>query len=118
MTVKVRSKGRQNMHYGCSRFARWCLKFPIYAYRWTVRPWFGWHCRHVPTCSDYALEAIELNGAWRGFWLVIARLSRCQPWGTAGHEPVPDIRGEFFRWCPWKYGRWSGRGIVSRWTET
>ena len=69
----------------------WILKAPIYLYRWTLRPWLGWPCRHLPTCSDYALEAIERNGAWRGFWLTVARLSRCQPWGSAGFDPVPDV---------------------------
>ncbi len=47
------------------------VKAPIHLYRWTVRPWLGWPCRHLPTCSDYALEAIDTNGAWRGFWLTL-----------------------------------------------
>ncbi|MCB1510029.1 MAG: membrane protein insertion efficiency factor YidD [Hyphomicrobiaceae bacterium] len=93
------------------------LKTPIYAYRWTLRPWLGWPCRHLPTCSDYALEAIDKNGAWRGFWLTISRLARCQPWGTDGHDPVPDIRAERHRIMPWRYGRWTGRHIETRWRD-
>jgi putative membrane protein insertion efficiency factor len=87
----------------------WLLKAPIHAYRWTLRPWLGWPCRHLPTCSDYALEAIDRNGAWRGFWLTISRLQRCRPGGSAGFDPVPDIKAERHLLQPWLYGRW-GRG--------
>ena len=98
-----------------SQASRVLLKAPIHLYRWTVRPWLGWRCRHLPTCSDYALEAIERNGAWRGFWLTVSRLVRCQPWGTAGFDPVPDIRRDRFLFTPWRYGRWSGRHIETTW---
>ncbi len=93
------------------------VKAPIHLYRWTVRPWLGWPCRHLPTCSDYALEAIDKNGAWRGFWLTLSRLARCHPFGTAGLDPVPDIRNERHFWMPWRYGRWTGRhiGKDARW---
>jgi len=90
------------------RIARAMLKAPIYFYRWTIRPWLGWRCRHLPTCSDYALEAIDRNGAWRGGWLTLSRLVRCQPFGTAGVDPVPDIRCEHHPLAPWRYGRWTG----------
>jgi len=83
------------------------LKAPVHVYRWTLKAFFGWHCRHVPTCSEYALEAIDKNGAWRGFWLTVARLSRCHPLGSRGYDPVPDIRAEFHPFAPWRYGRWS-----------
>jgi hypothetical protein len=85
------------------------LKAPIHLYRWTLKPYVGWNCRHVPTCSDYALEAIDENGPWRGFWLTASRLSRCHPWGTRGHDPVPDIRAERHPLAPWRYGRWRHR---------
>ncbi|HUS98538.1 MAG TPA: membrane protein insertion efficiency factor YidD [Hyphomicrobiaceae bacterium] len=91
------------------------LKFPIHVYRWTLRPWLGWPCRHLPTCSDYALEAIELNGAWRGWWLTLSRLCRCHPFGSAGHDPAPDIRSVRHPLAPWRYGRWSGRHITTKW---
>jgi putative membrane protein insertion efficiency factor len=89
-----------------SRAARAIVKAPVHAYRWTVKPWLGWECRHLPTCSEYALEAIDLNGAWRGGWLALARLSRCHPWGTSGYDPVPDIRQARHPLAPWRYGRW------------
>jgi putative membrane protein insertion efficiency factor len=46
-------------------------------------------CRFQPTCSSYALEAIERHGAARGSWLAVRRLSRCHPWGGHGWDPVP-----------------------------
>lgn len=93
------------------RAAQAIVKAPVHAYRWTVKPWLGWECRHLPTCSEYALEAIDLNGAWRGGWLTLARLCRCQPWGSSGYDPVPDIRQAKHPLAPWRYGRWH---MVSR----
>ncbi len=55
------------------RVAATCLKLPIHAYRYTLSPLIGQRCRHLPTCSDYALDAIDRNGAWRGFWLTASR---------------------------------------------
>ena len=47
-------------------------------------------CRYVPTCSSYALEALEVHGFVRGSWLSVRRLGRCHPWGGSGWDPVPD----------------------------
>ena len=82
------------------------LKAPIYVYRYTFKAFVGQNCRHWPTCSEYALEAIDRNGAWRGFWLMVSRLARCGPGGTSGVDPVPDIRDEHHTLAPWRYGRW------------
>lgn len=49
-------------------------------------------CRFVPSCSTYAVEAIESHGALRGGWLATRRLGRCHPWGGHGYDPVPDRR--------------------------
>lgn len=49
-------------------------------------------CRFVPSCSTYALEAIEIHGAGRGSWLALRRVARCHPWGGQGHDPVPAPR--------------------------
>ena len=62
----------------------------IKAYRYTLSPLVGFHCRHLPTCSDYADQAIERFGLWAGGWMTLARLLRCQPWGTSGLDFVPD----------------------------
>jgi len=50
-------------------------------------------CRYVPSCSTYALEAVELHGALRGSWLALRRLLRCHPWGGHGFDPVPTPKG-------------------------
>lgn len=47
-------------------------------------------CRYVPTCSNYALDALEKHGAARGMWLTARRLGRCHPWGRGGWDPVPE----------------------------
>ncbi len=88
------------------RIAQGLVIAPILAYRYTFSGLVGGHCRHLPTCSDYAREAVALNGAWRGLWLTASRLWRCSPWGSHGHDPVPDIRGENHPFAPWRYGRW------------
>lgn len=65
------------------------LTAPIHLYRYAVSPLLGPHCRFHPTCSGYAVEAIEAHGALRGGWLALKRLSRCHPWHEGGCDPVP-----------------------------
>jgi hypothetical protein len=62
----------------------------IKAYQLVLSPWLGGQCRHVPTCSVYAVEALRRFGVARGAWLTLKRLARCQPWGTSGYDPVPE----------------------------
>lgn len=89
--------------------ARTVVKTPIYLYRYTLSAFFGRHCRHLPTCSQYALDAIDLNGPWRGIWLTLARLSRCRPGGSSGYDPAPNIADRHPPWwAPWRYGDWTG----------
>lgn len=61
----------------------------IGAYRYFISPLFGQHCRFHPSCSAYAIEAIERHGAVRGAWLAVHRLLRCQPLSDGGLDPVP-----------------------------
>ena len=60
----------------------------IWIYRHTLSPLVGYNCRHLPTCSVYADEAIGRFGLWGGGWMTLARLLRCQPWGTQGIDNV------------------------------
>jgi putative membrane protein insertion efficiency factor len=60
----------------------------IAAYRLTLSPLIGNTCRHLPTCSRYADEAIARHGLWAGGWMTVARLLRCQPFGTSGLDFV------------------------------
>ena len=78
-------------------------------YRYTLSPLIGFNCRHLPTCSDYADQALDRFGLWTGGWMTLARLLRCQPWGTSGLDFVPKTLPEKSRWyMPWRYGRWRG----------
>ncbi|NET30994.1 MAG: membrane protein insertion efficiency factor YidD [Cyanothece sp. SIO1E1] len=61
----------------------------IRAYRILISPLLLPTCRFQPTCSQYALEAIERFGPWRGSWLALRRVSRCHPWHPGGYDPVP-----------------------------
>ena len=65
------------------------LSAGVVAYRWTLRPFIGAHCRHQPSCSGYALEALALHGAVRGSLLTVRRILRCNPWTPGGYDPVP-----------------------------
>mgnify|MGYP000001375410 CR=1 FL=1 len=69
------------------------LRALIHLYRWTLSPLLGPHCRFHPSCSAYALDAIMTHGPWRGMWLAVRRIGRCQPWNAGGFDPVPSARG-------------------------
>ena len=59
------------------------------AYRFAISPLYGQVCRYHPTCSAYALEAVQTLGALRGTWLAMRRVARCHPWAAGGLDPVP-----------------------------
>ena len=62
----------------------------VKGYRLLLSPWLGSACRFEPTCSVYALQALERHGAAQGSYLTLRRLARCHPWCEGGHDPVPD----------------------------
>lgn len=100
------------------RIAVAVLRAPITAYRWFVSPFLPATCRHVPSCSTYAEEAISRHGAWRGGWLTVSRLARCHSWGSQGLDPVPeDWPADHGLLSSWRYGRWTGRHITQRFHE-
>src|SRR5256886_5750691 len=77
--------------------------------RHTVAALIGLNCRHLPTCSNYADEAVGRFGLWAGGWMTLARLCRCHPFGTSGLDFVPASLPDRARWyLPWRYGRWRG----------
>ena len=65
------------------------VALPVRAYRLLLSPWVGHSSRFQPTCSAYALEALERHGALRGGWLMLRRIARCHPWGGSGIDNVP-----------------------------
>lgn len=61
----------------------------IRGYQYVLAPWWGRQCRFMPTCSHYAIEALERHGAMMGSWLAVKRILRCHPWNPGGFDPVP-----------------------------
>jgi uncharacterized protein len=107
MSKAMRGSGEERPPLGV-RIAKVVLLAPIVLYRLTISPLLGVNCRYLPSCSDYAREAIDKNGAWKGSWLALARFCRCHPFGSHGFDPVPNLRGEHHPFAPWRYGSWRG----------
>ena len=68
----------------------------VRGYRLLLSPWLGSACRFEPTCSVYALQALERHGAAAGSYLTLRRLARCHPWCDGGHDPLPQERPRLF----------------------
>ena len=68
------------------------LRIVVRAYQYVISPVFPPCCRHLPSCSAYAFEAITNHGALHGGMMSLGRLLRCHPWGTSGFDPVPERR--------------------------
>jgi putative membrane protein insertion efficiency factor len=62
----------------------------IKLYRYAISPYLAPSCRYTPTCSSYAIEAVQRFGVFRGSWMAVRRISRCHPWHEGGYDPVPD----------------------------
>jgi uncharacterized protein len=94
---------------GIAHWPRIAGRTMVAAYRVTLSQLLGPRCRHLPTCSDYADQAIARFGLWAGMWMALARVLRCHPWGTHGLDFVPEALPPRARWfLPWRYGRWRG----------
>lgn len=66
-----------------------CVRGALRAYKLTLSPLIGRQCRFLPTCSEYAADALIGHGPWRGSMLAARRLCRCNPWGGSGYDPPP-----------------------------
>lgn len=74
-----------------------CVRGALRAYKLTLSPLIGRQCRYLPTCSEYAAQALIEHGPWRGSRLALHRLCRCNPWGGSGYDPPPppaDRKGD------------------------
>lgn len=68
----------------------------VQAYRYFLSPWLGSSCRFEPTCSVYAMQALERHEAFVGSYLTVARLARCHPWCSGGIDAVPNDKPRLF----------------------
>lgn len=85
----------------------------IRAYQLSVSAVVGRQCRYLPTCSDYAAEAVRRHGVWPGGWMAVARLCRCHPFGASGYDPVPRRCDAVPATHPWRYGVWRMRAVTA-----
>ncbi|MCQ2225342.1 MAG: membrane protein insertion efficiency factor YidD [Paludibacteraceae bacterium] len=84
------AKEKSNKEVGKVRgLARDIFLLPVYFYRKCISPLFPPCCRYTPTCSAYAVEAVKKHGIFKGGWLALKRILRCNPWGGSGYDPVP-----------------------------
>lgn len=72
-----------------SSTATWVMLGAVKAYRLGISPLLAPSCRHLPTCSEYFIEAVERHGPLSGGYYGLKRILRCHPWGTSGFDPVP-----------------------------
>ena len=92
---------------GADRLLRGAAHGAIRAYQLTLSGFLGRQCRYLPTCSNYADEAIARHGLWCGGWMALSRVCRCHPWSDAGFDPVPADLPRGAAWfIPWRYGSW------------
>jgi putative membrane protein insertion efficiency factor len=73
------------------------LSLPVYFYRYAISPLIRPACRHVPSCSQYMLDALKIHGPFTGFAIGLNRIIRCRPGGTHGYDPVPLFRFRRYR---------------------
>jgi len=73
------------------------FSLPVHFYRYAISPYLRPSCRHVPSCSQYALDALKIYGPVTGSFLTINRILRCRPGGTHGYDPVPLFRFKRYR---------------------
>lgn len=94
------------------RVARQAARLAIRGYQLGLSGLAGRTCRHLPTCSDYAAEAIDRHGVWAGGWMGLARICRCGPGGTSGLDFVcQEVPPNAVWFAPWRYGRWRGTNL-------
>ena len=75
---------------GVAPYSRRIVSALVRSYQYAISPFFPVRCRYAPSCSHYAIEAVQRHGALRGIWLATKRIARCHPWGGQGYDPVPQ----------------------------
>lgn len=94
---------KDNCYYLCrmlkaiNKILSFLLSIPVLFYRYSISPFLRPSCRHVPTCSQYMLDALKIHGPFNGLLLGTGRILRCRPGGTHGYDPVPLYRFRRYR---------------------
>ena len=78
-----------SLWYNPIKLLNWLLIMFVRIYQRFISPLMPPSCRFTPTCSQYAVEALQKYGPFKGLWLAVKRLLRCHPWGGSGYDPVP-----------------------------
>ncbi|MBN1598601.1 MAG: membrane protein insertion efficiency factor YidD [Bacteroidales bacterium] len=73
------------------------LILPVKFYQHAISPYTPASCRHIPTCSQYTIEALKVHGIIKGLYFSVKRISKCHPWGTHGFDPVPPPGAPLFK---------------------
>lgn len=89
MTEETSTTGRGALASGPARVLAWPLILVVRGYQLFLSPLLPPACRYTPSCSAYAVEALQRHGALRGSWLAARRISRCHPFTPGGYDPVP-----------------------------
>lgn len=79
----------KSLYQGIKWGLKWLLLLPILFYRYFISPIKPPTCRYTPTCSQYAVEALQKHGPFKGLYLAVKRILSCHPWGGSGYDPVP-----------------------------
>jgi putative membrane protein insertion efficiency factor len=94
---KVNSSYICQMLKAINKILSFLLSLPVLFYRYSISPFLRPSCRHVPTCSQYMLDALKIHGPFTGLVLGTGRILRCRPGGTHGYDPVPLFRFRRYR---------------------
>jgi len=114
------AKGETVNYYICIMLKRigsvfsFLLSLPVLFYRYSISPFLRPACRHVPSCSQYMLDALKLHGPVTGLMMGTARILRCRPGGTHGYDPVPLFRFKRYRPLSELFSRWNSENRLKR----
>jgi putative membrane protein insertion efficiency factor len=97
-----------------NRILSFIFSLPVLFYRYFISPFLRPSCRHVPTCSQYMIDALKIHGPFTGLIMGTGRILRCRPGGTHGYDPVPVFRFRRYRPLQTLLGKWKTENRLKR----
>jgi putative membrane protein insertion efficiency factor len=97
-----------------NRILSFLLSLPVLFYRYSISPFLRPSCRHIPSCSQYMLDALRIHGPFTGLIMGTGRILRCRPGGTHGYDPVPLIRIRRYRPIKTIFSKWEKENRLKR----